>query len=297
MNDSVPARRLPHCCGGFYSAGVCLMLTLPPWAGIWVHADAGWEGRGCSPSWVLAPMRAGACTSSLLLARPLADRFIGADIECGNVMVGAYVGTPRAVAALAMCRPTPVDPVNVMASTSEWLTIRSPTSEPPMSTLSTPGGRPAVVSAWARWVEHRHCARRLPHHRIAVISAGAIFHAGMAIGNWVIAGTIPMGLRVTKICSPARRKPRGSIDLACLTITLVAVVPQNSAARRTSQTPSAKDLAFLDRQIATSVVSVVVDHVGRGAQQGPTRAPIGVSAHSGGRLGRPRSEPRRHRRR
>ena len=90
----------------------------------------------------------------------------------------------RAPAACAIQRPTAVEPVKLMRSTSGDSTSAAPASSPsPCTTLSTPGGRPAS------------CASRAKAHALSGVSsaglstaafpqrsAGKTFHATLAIG-------------------------------------------------------------------------------------------------------------------
>ena len=112
--------------------------------------------------------------------------------------------------------PTPVDPVKVMASMSAWFTIASPTAELPIVRLRTPSGNPAALSASASRIASSGTALAGFHTTVLPYTrAGAIFQAGMAMGklNGVITATTPTGLRVTRICSPARGEAK--ISPAC----------------------------------------------------------------------------------
>src|SRR6266571_7027959 len=92
----------------------------------------------------------------------------------------------RETAFWAIERPVSIDPVKLIAATSRWFTMVSPTTDPgPMTRLKTPTGMPALarISVSAQAQPGVHCAGLnttvLPHAR-----AGAIFQAGMAIGKF-----------------------------------------------------------------------------------------------------------------
>ena len=102
--------------------------------------------------------------------------------------------------ASATLRPVPTEPVKVMALTSGELMIASPTTEPlPMTRLSTPFGSPA--RARMSTISQEQPGTRSAGLNTTVLpwqSAGAIFHAGMAIGKFhgVMMPTTPTGSRV-----------------------------------------------------------------------------------------------------
>ncbi len=108
----------------------------------------------------------------------------------------------------AMARPVPTDPVKLIAVTSGWLTITSPTTEPrPMTRLNTPAGNPARARISA--IAHAHPGTRSAGLHTTVLpyaSAGAIFHAGIAIGKFhgVMSPMTPSGSRVTSTSTPGR---------------------------------------------------------------------------------------------
>ena len=87
--------------------------------------------------------------------------------------------------ALAMARPTSVEPVNATLSTSGWATIARPVSPAPVTMLTTPAGRSACwqisanSSAVSGVVSAGLSTTVLPH-----ASAGAIFHASMSSGKF-----------------------------------------------------------------------------------------------------------------
>src|SRR3954454_14156685 len=92
----------------------------------------------------------------------------------------------RAMAFCAIARPVSIDPVKLSAVTAGWLTIVSPTTDPePMTRLNTPAGTPAFarISVSAHAHPGVHCAG-LNTTVLPNASAGAIFHAGMAIGKF-----------------------------------------------------------------------------------------------------------------
>ncbi|SHU73441.1 Uncharacterised protein [Mycobacteroides abscessus subsp. abscessus] len=121
--------------------------------------------------------------------------------------ISAWTGMPRAAPAAAIRRPTPVEPVNVRASTRLSFTMASPTPVSPTTRFNTPGGSPAASNAWARRMANSGTVLAGFHSTaLPYTNAGAIFQAGMAIGklNGVITPTTPRGLRVTRMCSPRR---------------------------------------------------------------------------------------------
>ncbi len=103
---------------------------------------------------------------------------------------------PEPAVAFRMMRPTSVEPVNAILSTSGWLTISSPVRPSPVTTLSTPAGRPASCASSAR-----HSAvsgvnsAGLSRTVFPAARAGAIFHATISSGKFqgTICPTTPMG--------------------------------------------------------------------------------------------------------
>ena len=92
---------------------------------------------------------------------------------------------PVPAVAWRMCRPTSVEPVNAILSTSGWSTSSLPDSPSPVITLRTPAGRPAswASSANARAVSGVNSAGfRTTVHPAA--SAGATFHATISSGKF-----------------------------------------------------------------------------------------------------------------
>ena len=81
--------------------------------------------------------------------------------------------------------PTSVEPVNATLSTPGWATSAAPMSPAPVSTLTTPGGRPACwqtsasTSAVSGVVSAGLSTTVLP-----AASAGAIFHAAISSGKF-----------------------------------------------------------------------------------------------------------------
>src|SRR5207253_2518085 len=95
--------------------------------------------------------------------------------------------------------PTSVEPVNEITFTSGWRISGSPTRLPlPVTMFTTPVGRPA---------SSRHCTRLKTESGVSeaglittvlpAISAGRIFHDGIAIGKFhgVISPQTPSGMR------------------------------------------------------------------------------------------------------
>ena len=96
----------------------------------------------------------------------------------------------------------------------------------------------------------------------------------MAIGklNGVIAATTPIGLRVTRICAPARRGE----DLAGLPVALAAVVPQDPSGPADFADTLGAGLA-LDRQPRPQ--SAALRSITAAASAGSPRWWMGVPAH------------------
>ncbi len=95
------------------------------------------------------------------------------------------------------------DPVNEMARRPLALTMASPNSPPdPATKLITPFGIPASCSASTK--RQQQSGDTLAGFTSTVLpqtSAGAIFHAGIAIGKFqgVISPTTPIGLRTANM--------------------------------------------------------------------------------------------------
>ena len=115
---------------------------------------------------------------------------------------------PSGAGASRMVRPVVTDPVNVTPLTRGSVVRVGPSSEPrPSTRLSAPAGSPERL----RMSTSSHA---LPGTSSAGLkttvfpkaSAGAIFHAGMAIGKFhgVMTLTTPMGSRVTETSTPGR---------------------------------------------------------------------------------------------
>ena len=86
-------------------------------------------------------------------------------------------------------RPTSVEPVKAIFSTPGWSTSAAPVSPSPVTTLSTPGGRPtSSASSPRRSALSGVCSAGLSTIVQPAASAGAIFHA--VISNGKFHGTI-----------------------------------------------------------------------------------------------------------
>src|SRR6185437_14058416 len=96
-------------------------------------------------------------------------------------------------------RPTSLDPVNEIACTLACSAIGAPASGPnPVTTLTTPLGSPASVSALSRLsVESGVSSAGLITHVLPQTKAGKSFHEGMAMGKFhgAIIPQTPMGMR------------------------------------------------------------------------------------------------------
>ncbi len=98
-------------------------------------------------------------------------------------------------------RPVPVWPVNATRRTSGCATSASPVSGPPVTTLSTPGGRPASpASSATRRVVSGVVSAGLATTVLPAASAGPTLLASRVSGKFhgVIAPTTPMGRLVTR---------------------------------------------------------------------------------------------------
>src|SRR6266699_3098742 len=98
--------------------------------------------------------------------RTAAFRSASAKMMLGLLPPSSMVTRLFVSAAIFMtCRPTSVDPVNEILSTSGWRTSAAPAVEPPPgTTLNAPAGNPAssVISAKSRAVSGADDADRLP---------------------------------------------------------------------------------------------------------------------------------------
>ncbi len=122
--------------------------------------------------------------------------------------------------ASLIARPTDVEPVNETTFTRGSFRSGFPTFEPePVTTLKTPGGRPASSSAFAKFTtESGVSVAGLMTTVLPQTSAAVVFHAGIAIGKFqgVMNAQTPMGER-TDIANlfgssdgvvwPCRRRP------------------------------------------------------------------------------------------
>src|SRR5215470_3060264 len=95
--------------------------------------------------------------------------------------------------------PTSVEPVNEITLTSGWRISGSPTlPPPPVTILITPSGAPASSRHWTRLkTESGVSEAGLITTVLPTISAGRIFHEGIAIGKFqgVIRAQTPSGWR------------------------------------------------------------------------------------------------------
>ncbi len=105
---------------------------------------------------------------------------------------------PVPAVAVRMMRPTSVDPVNAILSTSGWATSALPVRPSPVMMFTTPGGSPASSQSSA----NRSAVREVNSAGLSttvfpVAIAGAIFHASMRSGKFqgMIWPTTPTGTR------------------------------------------------------------------------------------------------------
>ena len=92
---------------------------------------------------------------------------------------------PLPAVARRMARPTSVEPVNAILSTSGWDTSSLPVSPSPVTTLSTPAGNPAslAISAKSSAVSGVNSAG-FKTTVFPAASAGATFHATIRSGKF-----------------------------------------------------------------------------------------------------------------
>jgi hypothetical protein len=118
----------------------------------------------------------------------------------GDLPPSSRLTWARCFAAPVMTlEPTAVDPVNATLSTPECSASGAPASAPkPVTTLNTPGGRPASCSSLANSsVEAGACSAGLTTNVQPAARAGASFQVMSSTGEFhgVIAPTTPTGSR------------------------------------------------------------------------------------------------------
>src|SRR6478752_3333598 len=135
--------------------------------------------------------------------RPLAaaSRSASANTTCGDLPPSSRVILLMlATAAWATLAPVGVDPVNATLSTPLWEASASPVERShPVTTLSTPAGRPASVSTSANaTVEAGECSDGLTTQVQPAASSGASLNVNSNSGlfHGVIAPTTPTGSRM-----------------------------------------------------------------------------------------------------
>ena len=105
---------------------------------------------------------------------------------------------PLPAVAVRMRRPTSVEPVNAILSTSGWATRASPVRPSPVTMFTTPGGRPSSwhSSAKRSAVSDVNSAG-LSTTVFPIANAGAIFQASMRRGKFhgMICPITPTGSR------------------------------------------------------------------------------------------------------
>ena len=95
-------------------------------------------------------------------------------------------------------RPTAVEPVNETTETRSSLVSNVPTSGPPVTRFTTPGGSPASSSTSTKLMAESGVSDAgLKTTVLPQTSAGAIFHDGIAIGKFqgVMTEQMPIGWR------------------------------------------------------------------------------------------------------
>ena len=104
----------------------------------------------------------------------------------GDLPPSSSVTRLSARPALApISRPTAVEPVNAILSTSGWSTSAAPVSPSPVTTLSTPSGMPASsASSPRRSAVSGVCSAGLSTIVLPAASAGASFQAAISSGKF-----------------------------------------------------------------------------------------------------------------
>src|SRR5271170_7254089 len=92
---------------------------------------------------------------------------------------------PEPAVAIRILRPTSVEPVKAILSTSGCSTMNAPVDPSPVTILTTPGGRPtsAQISAKAS-AESGVYSAGFSTTVLPAASAGAIFHANISSGKF-----------------------------------------------------------------------------------------------------------------
>src|SRR5271169_5987778 len=98
-----------------------------------------------------------------------------------------------------MMRPTAVEPVKLTTGTSLCCERGAPALGPsPLTKFTTPRGTPASVRIWTRWYDESGVSSAgFSTTVFPLMSAGIIFHEGMAMGKFhgVIMPQTPMDCR------------------------------------------------------------------------------------------------------
>ena len=112
--------------------------------------------------------------------------------------------------ALAISRPTSVEPVNATLSTSGWLTSACPVPPAPVTMLTTPGGRSACWQISAKSSAVRGVVSAgLSTTVLPQASAGAIFQASISSGKFqgMTWPATPSGVLPKPECSSLSAQP------------------------------------------------------------------------------------------
>ncbi len=117
----------------------------------------------------------------------------------GDLPPSSSVTRLSALPAFApISRPTAVEPVNAILSTSGWSTSAAPVAPSPVSTLSTPGGKPtSSASSPRRSALSGVCSAGFSTIVQPAASAGPSFQAAISSGKFhgMICAHTPTGSR------------------------------------------------------------------------------------------------------
>ena len=118
----------------------------------------------------------------------------------GSLPPNSNVTRLRSGAAdMATFLPVSIEPVKLILRGTGWLVIQAPSSSPPLTTLSTPGGRTSRSNSPTLRVVSGVNGDGLRTMVLPARSAGAIFQKARVSGKFhgVMAATTPRGRRAT----------------------------------------------------------------------------------------------------